>query len=227
MGQRKKKRPITKAEVVSEWTTGKVSEFRDGDAVMRVAHQMDQRGMHRIALVNEAHEVVTAGYGAVYQHPCFATFGMHQFMGLSDYYKGDVLTETVYLISLGRHSSPLHAKRGKLAAVWEGWYIESVAADKYGSDLIELVVNVRHSSGETHQIEETLNPDIGDIEDIRVEEYGGEGKDQQSLVLIVASEDVEDDEDGNRSQVEVNAQVEIDHTTGFFKNLDSLEWERI
>lgn len=223
--QKTKTKPILKSDTESEWTTGNVSEFYDGDAIMRVAHQMDQRGMHRIALVDEFHDVITAGYGSIYEHPCFATFGVHQFMGMSDAFKGDVLlTETVYLVQLGRHSHP-RSKEKKLRAVWTGWYIEKVTAEKYGDDMVELAVSLRHTDGETIDIEEMLSPDVGEIEEIRVEEYGGSGKDQQSIVLIVNSSEIEGDE--NPNPIVVNTQVEIDYRDGTFMNLGSLEWERI
>ena len=103
----------------------------------------------------------------------------------------------------------------------EGWYITRAEIENYGSDLLKLDVTLEHTSGQSSDIEETLNPDIGDISECRLEEYGGEGKVQQSIVVIATGEDGEGDE------FETNVQIEVDYETGEFKE-DSLHgWERI
>jgi len=99
----------------------------------------------------------------------------------------------------------------------EGWYIESMYAEEYGTDLIRLVARMCHTNiDDDKEIEETLDPGIGDIKEIRAEEYGGVGKIQKSIVVTAEGH-------GDRG---AEVQVEIDYKTGEFKDESLNGWEQ-
>ena len=221
-----------KSTIERIFETGKIYRFTDADSEILVAYQVDQRGCHRLALVDGDGNVVAPGCSSVYQHPTFATFGIYQFMAVTDFFDGEpVLPETVYRLEHGSYAGSGESveikerAEKKLEAVADEklkepgpWYIHKSMAESYGTDLIKLEVSVHHADGkQTRDLEETLNPEIGDIESVKVEEYCGDGYTQQSLVLIV---------EGEGGQ-ETNIQVEVDSDTGEFDE-DSLHgWEKI
>lgn len=223
---------VIKAEIVRVFETGEIFRFTDGDNVTLVAYQMDQRGSHRLAIVDNEGNVVAPGPSSIYDHPTFATFGVYQFMAVTKYFEGEsVQAEAVYRLEYGAHAGQgksveedgeaperlevVESERPKEPV--EGWYIDTVCAEEYGTDLIKLVVRMLHTDiDDDKEIEETLNPDIGDISEIRFEEHGGAGKVQQSIVVVA--------EGRNDRMAEV--QIEVDYETGEFRDESLNGWEQ-
>jgi len=222
----------TKAEIVRVWRTQNIYRFVDDEATILVAYQIDQRGCHRLCVVDKDGNDVAPGDLAVYEHPTFATFGKYQFIALTEYFEGDVLNpQVVYRLEHGDYAGEgkdveedgkdepvriavVEDERPKEPV--EGWYIDSMYAEEYGMDLIQLVVQMSHPNEDDKEIQETLDPGIGDLKEIRAEEHGGEGKWQQSIVVIAEGH-------GDRG---AEVQVEIDYKTGEFKDESLNGWEQ-
>lgn len=103
-----------------------------------------------------------------------------------------------------------------------GWYLARAEIEQYSTDLLRLTATVRHPDPEfdDEQIEEFLDPDVdGKICGCRVEEYGGEGRSQQSIVVIAEVDQFGDD-------FEMCVQVEISPESGRFKEESLHGWER-
>lgn len=95
-----------------------------------------------------------------------------------------------------------------------GWYIVDASVCEYGNDLLTLNVTLNHPKHGKSDIEETLDPSIGDIRDYGCEEYGGIGREQQSIVVTAENEDHS-----------VCLQIEIDHESGEIDGDGLLNWE--
>ncbi len=93
---------------------------------------------------------------------------------------------------------------------WQGWYIEGCEVS--GSGLLILEAKLRHTNGRTETIEETLDPPFDRAKEVRVENFGGQGRDQQSILVTVSNGDV------------FQIQVEVDRETGTFKEESLYEW---
>jgi hypothetical protein len=91
------------------------------------------------------------------------------------------------------------------------WHMTSVSAE--GTDLISLNVVIENGAGEVRDLSETLDPPV-DASTLEVEDYGGKNSSQQSILVTVS--------DGDETH---QVQVEIDPSTGEFKESSLHDWE--
>lgn len=95
------------------------------------------------------------------------------------------------------------------------WVIEDAAIPYYDEDMIEVSVDVVYR-GERDTKNETINApsDAAEINSVSVMNYGGEGTEQQSLVVTVDYTDA----DGNDREADI--QMDLDSNTGQFRESD-------
>ncbi len=98
----------------------------------------------------------------------------------------------------------------KASNPWQGWYIEDCEIS--GTDLLFLEAKVRHTNGRTETIEETLDPPFDRVNEVQAENFGGQGGDQQSILVTASNGEV------------FQIQVEVDRETGTFKEDSLHEW---
>lgn len=216
----------TKYEVVKNETfeTRKVYSFTDpseGDsAPLLVAYQLGNKGSQRMAIVNEYGKVIVAASPTLHEFPCIAEFGKHRFVAISTYFAGENMTpEQVYRLECGdqkRFTRVAEKPQKQIepeAVPWVGWFIEECHCS--GTDLLEVSVRMRHTNGEAKTIEETLDPPCDYAKVERCENYGGSGKNQQSILITISNRDGEACHD---------TQLEIDYKTGTFQEDKYGEW---
>ncbi len=222
-----------------KFETVQIYRFRDGEAKINVAYQIDNNGYSRLCLVDDEGGQIAAGHSACYQHPCFATFGTYRFMALTEYFEGEVIgAQVVYRLEQGifvgtsgddiegdvddpsEEDDPEPESDPEQTAddhPWKGWYIHECTAEAYGygDDQVRVKAHLHCTNGASRETEEILDPPFEKINSVKLEVDGGEGQDQQSIVIIVEGPD------GDATDI----QIEIDHKTGKFKD-DSLRgWE--
>lgn len=70
-----------------EWEFKTVSTSKFGGAL--IAYQIAESGSHRLAMVSESGEVLSAGFHSSYNVPCFARFGKSDYIGFSEYFHAE------------------------------------------------------------------------------------------------------------------------------------------
>jgi len=99
------------------------------------------------------------------------------------------------------------------------WYIDDAQITYYSPEEIEVLIYVRKGQEEEEIRENLPGPsDAVDVFDVSTDNYGGEGIDQQSVVVTIDYEN----EDGE--SLSADAQIDIDPETGEVKDI-SLNWD--